>query len=429
MRTYKDGLAYLLNLTAKGIKPGLERVSEAFALLGHPERQSPSIIVGGTNGKGSVSTFVARALSKQGYRVGLFTSPHIHRLTERVRVDGREIGRRDLLTALNEVHAVCSGDTAPQLTFFEAMTVIAGLHFAKKAVDIAVLEVGLGGRLDATRVFDSEIVGITSIGLDHQQYLGDSLDSIAREKFALIHPDATVVVGELQDELTPILRERVEQTRASLWLARRDFDWQIDSSGRRMSYDGPYGQLSQLTLPLRGAHQAQNTAVAITLLAAARESGFDCENRALRAASRGFRWPARGEKLVGGRVILDVAHNPAGAKALTAQLAELVAGRSPVVLVFGCMGDKDVEGILRPLQSRVDTTILAAPRMPRALPVDQFPTWVEADRAPSVEDAVDLARSIAGEDGAVLITGSTFVVSEARAHLLGLKSVDPSIPM
>lgn len=430
LRTYEDGLRYLLGLTGRGIVPGLARIRRALRFAGHPERTYPSIVIGGTNGKGSVSAAIANALHEHGVTAGLFTSPHLHRLTERVRLDGREVSRAKLLASLQRVAAIAEAPGGPLLTFFEALTVVGADLFAREPVDVAVLEVGLGGRLDATRAFPSRVVVITSIDLDHQRFLGDTLESIAREKFALARRGAIVVAGELRPQLVPLLEEQVKRSNCMLWRAGRDFTWELKADGR-LDYHGPAGELLGLRLALRGAHQAHNMAVALTAMAALKRRAVisALSPDALARALAGLRWPGRLELVREGRVVLDVAHNPAGIASLCAEVPALAAGRSPVVAVVGCMRDKDVEGVTRPVSRLADRVVLAAPRTGRALPPEEFPAWIGGEAAPSVEAAVDRTLELAGDSGFVVVTGSTFVVAEARAHLLGLADVDPLVTL
>jgi dihydrofolate synthase/folylpolyglutamate synthase len=430
LRTYEDGLRYLLGLTSRGIVPGLARVRRAFRLAGHPERAYPSIVIGGTNGKGSVSAAIARSLAEHGVTAGLFTSPHLHRLTERIRVGGREASTKKLLASLRRVAAIAERPGGPPLTFFETLTVVGADLFAREPVDVAVLEVGLGGRLDATRAFPSRVVVITSIDLDHQRFLGDTLESIAREKFALARRGAIVVAGELRPQLLPLLDAQVRRSRCALWMAGRDFTWELRPDGR-LDYHGPGGELLGLHLALRGAHQAHNMAVAIAAMAAMQRRGMipALSPDAMAAALAGLRWPGRLELAREGRVVLDVAHNPAGIATLCAEVPALAGGRRPVVAVLGCMRDKDVEGVVRPVARLADRMVLTAPRTARALPPSEFPAWIGGEPVATVEAAVDHALALAGDSGFVIVTGSTFVVAEARAHLLGIRDVDPLVSM
>lgn len=426
--TYEDALRYLLDLTSRGVKPGLARVEEALRLMKNPEQGIPAVVVGGTNGKGSVSTIIACAALEQGYRTGLFTSPHLHRLTERIRVDGHEIDRHELIDALCRLIEAVGIPDGPELTFFETLTVLAADLFARYGDELAVYEVGLGGRLDATKLMPARVVVITNIALDHQKFLGDTLESIALEKFALVREGATVVAGPLPPHLQEVLAQQAETVGATLWLAGRDVTWERRGDGT-IDLKTPISELAGLPVPLRGAHQADNTAVAVAAVEALSRYGRSVDHDALRSALSKVRWPGRLELILDGKVLVDVAHNPAGVESLCGALPEIAAGRRPIVAVLGCMRDKDVRGIVEPLSSMVDQLLLAAPRMARALPADEFPQALGGRPMPSVEEAADEALRLAGEDGLVVIAGSTFVVSEARAHLLRLVEVDPSIPM
>lgn len=428
INSYEEALRYLIDLTRRGVQPGLERVTEALRLLDNPERSIPAVIVGGTNGKGSVSAIIARAAFEQGLLAGLFTSPHLHRLTERIRLNGQEVGRTLLIDALRRLIATVEVPDGPALTFFEALTVLAADLFSRYANELGVYEVGLGGRLDATRLMPARLVVLTNVALDHQRFLGATLESIGREKFALVREEAMVVAGPLPQRLQQMLIEKAEAEGAELWLAGRDFRWERRGD-QTIELETPLGTMSKLHVPLRGAHQAANAAVAVAALQALAENGPAIAEEPIRRALSRVKWPGRLELILKGRVLLDVAHNPAGIEALCATLPQLTAGRAPVIAVVGCMSDKDVAGIVSPLAEVADHLLLAAPRMGRALPADQFPAEVGGQPMESVESAADEALRRAGDTGLVVIAGSTFIVSEARAHLLGLTRVDPSIPM
>ena len=426
LATYDDCLRYLLGLTGRGIQPGLGRMRRALTLLGHPERRYPAVLVGGTNGKGSVAAMVAGAAGRQGLRVGLFTSPHLHRLTERIRVRGREVGHRQLASSLR--HVVASLEGGPRLTFFETVTAVAAHVFAAEAVDLAVFEVGLGGRLDATRLVVAKVVVLTSIAMDHERLLGRSLGAIAEEKLALVRRGAVTVAGPVRRDIRTRLVQAAHGRRSPLLLHGRDFT-ATRRSGGRMDFEGPGGALPGLRLPLEGAHQAVNAAVAVAAARALSRSGLEVGDEAIRRGLAATRWPGRFELVAGGRAVLDVAHNPAGARALRDRLTELDLEGRRVVLVLGAMRDKNVAGIAAPLLGLADEVLLAAPRLDRALHPEAFPPSVRGRPMPSVEAAADEALERAGPNGLVVITGSSFVVAEARAHLLGLRAVDPSIPM
>jgi dihydrofolate synthase/folylpolyglutamate synthase len=428
METYSDALRYLLSLTQRGVQPGLERIERALEFMGHPERNLPVVVVGGTNGKGSISSFVAQAAAQQGWRVGLFTSPHLHRLTERIRVNGREVSRRELTAALRSVRRAVEVPGGPRLTFFEMVTLVAAELFRARQVDLAVLEVGLGGRLDATRAFPAQVVVLCNVALDHQGYLGNTVEAIAREKFALVQPGSVVVAGQLPETVQPLLREQLEACSAPCWWPGQDYHW-TSSSPTRLSYRSHRRCIDDLPLRLRGAHQQHNLAVALAAVDALADQGWAVDDQAVRRAAGRLRWPGRMEPLRQGRVIVDVAHNPAGIRALVEALPELARGRRPIVGVLGCMKDKDAPALAATLAEVTDQLLVAAPAMDRALEPGAFQQWVDCHVMPSVPQAVEEACNRAGEQGVVVVAGSTFVAAEARAHVLGLTKVDPSIPM
>ncbi len=332
------------------------------------------------------------------------------------------------MEALQRVVDAVEVPRGPALTFFETLTVAAADVFCREKVDLAVFEVGLGGRLDATKIMPAKVVVITGIAMDHQAFLGDTLESIAAEKFALARRGATVVAGDLPEHLQEMLIEKTRSARSPLWLAGRDFTW-LEREGGRLDVHGRTRSVSGLRLPLHGAHQAHNTAVAVTGLEALSRRGVVIEKASLRRGLAHVKWPGRLEVALEGRVLFDVAHNPNGVEALCATLPRLSRGRRPIVVVLGCMRDKDIEGIVTPLARAADELLFAAPRMPRALPADEFPRAFQGRPMASVEAACDEGLKLAGDTGMVVVAGSTFTVSEARAHLLGLVNIDPSIPM
>ncbi len=348
-----DPIAFLFSLERLGMKFGLANISRLLEALGHPERSFHSIHIAGTNGKGSVTAMVETALRAAGHRTARYTSPHLVHLEERFVVLGREVDR-DVLTAA----AARVGEAARRLaalgvidglpTFFECTTAIAFELFREAAIDLAVLEVGLGGRLDATNVVSPCVTAITSIDFDHQAQLGTSLASIAAEKAGIIKPGVPVVCGPLPAEALDVVRRVAVSVGAPLILA-------LDRVGVTRRPDGAVDvtrgdrTLGPIAFALRGAHQLQNAAVAVALLEALTGIGVAVPDAALCAGLADVRWPGRLERfdVEGTMVILDAAHNPAGAAALAAYLVE--EGVRDLTLVVGVMRDKDVPAMLAAL--------------------------------------------------------------------------------
>jgi dihydrofolate synthase/folylpolyglutamate synthase len=335
-----DPLAYLFSLDQFGIKFGLENISTLVARLGHPERTFRSIHVAGTNGKGSVTAMVDTALRAAGHRAARFTSPHLVDLNERFVIDGQPVSSAAMTAAVADVRDAiealrAEGALAVQPTFFEVTTAAAFELFRRAGVDVAVVEVGLGGRLDATNVISPVATAITSIALDHQIYLGSTLREIAIEKAGIIKPGVPVVVGALPPEA---------------FAAIADIARQRDAEIIRTSASDTDG----LVVGLPGAHQRGNAAVALRLLETADARGIQVSRAAMAAGLATAAWPGRldSRRLPDGReILLDAAHNPAGAAALASYLKGLPGPAQP--LVFAAMRDKDIRGMLTELAPAV----------------------------------------------------------------------------
>jgi dihydrofolate synthase/folylpolyglutamate synthase len=425
MKTYRDTLAELYRRAGKDARFVIERVEDAARGLGSPQDDIRAAHIAGSNGKGSVTSMLAAYLHRAGLRTGMFTSPHLHRYTERMRIDGREIPRRDVVRLFADVDRHVIRGTIPWLTFFELTTLIAFKWFAEREVDMAVVEVGMGGRLDATNVLAPEVAAITSISLEHLRILGPTLSAIAREKAGILKPGVPVVLGTLPDAARRVIERRARRLRCPVWKPGRDYRITVPGPGR-FDYEGPGATLRDLRLRLAGAHQSRNAGVAVALADLLSTRGIALDEDALRAALRSVRWPGRLETVARGpETIMDCAHNPDGLRSLVRSLK----GRR-FHLVFGGMADKPTAKMLRILEPVTGRLYLTAPEVPRALKPTDYPKSVRATRIRGVGRAVDRARADARKKGApVLVTGSIFTVSEARSHVLGLKRLDPIITM
>lgn len=424
-------IRYLFGLQSHGIKPGLTRTHALLAALGDPHRSFRSIHVGGTNGKGSTAAMIASVLGRRGYRVGLYTSPHLIDFTERIQVNGRVIPS-DRVGALTEkIRQASDTCLSEPPTFFEATTVLAFAYFAEAAVDCAVIEVGLGGRFDATNVLAPLVSVITTIGLDHQEYLGTRPEAVAFEKAGIIKQGTPVAVGRLSPESLSVIRGAALEREAPCVVLGEDFDTRGEAPawfayvGMRRRYDG-------LSCPLPGRHQLDNAACALAALELAEARGLEVGDEAAREGLCAVRWPGRLE-LVSRRpdVWLDGAHNPQAAGALAAHLTALSARRASaaperLILVVGMMRDKDRRGVLAclaaaPGVSHVIVTSAAHPRAasPHELARDCEGLGLPVVIKPVVAEAFAYARSLAGPDDTVCVTGSLLVVGEAKAVLEG----------
>jgi dihydrofolate synthase/folylpolyglutamate synthase len=420
-RTPQEALAFLARLNPSGIKLGLERVREALEALGHPERRYPALHVAGTNGKGSTCAFAAAALQAAGHRVGLYTSPHLVRVNERIRVDGVDISDEDFGRAILDVLERYPSALAEPMTYFEFGTVVALWHFARVGVDVAVLETGLGGRLDATTAASPVVTAITPVSFDHMEYLGHTLTAIAGEKAGILKPGVPCVVARQAPEALEAIVRKAEAVGAPLWVEGKDFSSEPRPDGT-LSYRGPSWSLEGLTLALRGPHQRQNAGVALACLEALQARGIPIPPEAARAGLASARWPGRLEE-VGGRpvVLLDGAHNPAGVEVLLASLRALYPGRR-VHLVFGVVGDKDRGPMMRSLFPRCTSVQLTPLDTPRSLPPAAYLDEARALCAdvaawPDLDSALAEARRRAGPDDVVLCTGSLFLVGMIKARL------------
>lgn len=413
-------LDYLYGLERHGIKPGLERISALLAALGNPQGSFKAVHVAGTNGKGSVSAMTASVLDTAGFKTGLYTSPHLSRFNERILVAGKPITDGELRDRTREVKAALKKAGLEGTTFFEFTTALAFLHFKKNKVDFAVVETGMGGRYDATNLVMPMVSVITNIGLDHTAWLGSTIKDIAREKAGIIKPGVPTVTGETGRAALSVIRASAKKAGSPLYVSGRDFF--AEGTASSFCYSGLQGGLAGLKLGLLGPHQVRNAACALAAAEALRSFGVSIPAAAIRKGLRQANWPGRFET-VSKRpaVILDGAHNPAGARALKEALSTVKRRR--LILVIGIMSDKEVGGILKELVSLSDHVILTRPEGKRSaeLPVleraaSRYGKLVAG--TDNVVDACKMALSIASPRDAICVTGSLFTVGEAREFLL-----------
>jgi dihydrofolate synthase / folylpolyglutamate synthase len=398
-----DPHPYLAGLHPLAIRFGLERMERALEALGRPDRAYDILHVGGTNGKGSACAMAAAALSAAGHKVGLYTSPHLVRFNERIQVDGREIADADLAAAVEEVRRACPwhdhGGDADRLTYFEFATLAGLLHLAKAGIGVAVVEVGLGGRFDATNAIVPRVAAVARIGLDHTQLLGDTVEQIAFEKAGIFKRGVPAVAHARQPPgALETLRAEALRRGAPFVLAADDWPAPV---------------------ALAGPHQRGNAAFAAAALRQLARAGVPVGEDAIARGIASARWPGRLEEVDG--VLLDGAHNPDGAAALVAALRALHPGR-PVELVFGVLSDKDVTAMLAVLAPSVRRVHAVAPATPRARPaadVRRLATahGLDGDEHGSMRDAIECARRASRDGAIVCVAGSLYLVGEARALL------------
>lgn len=420
---YVDRLSWLYGLETRGMRFELDRMGQAAERRGLRRIGGPVVHVAGTNGKGSVSAMVESVARSAGRTTGLFSSPHLMRYAERVRLSGEPLGDGEIVARLDALRA---DDTLPRLTFFEYSVLLALEAFRAHRPEVTVLEVGLGGRLDATNVVETTVSVITSIAADHTRILGASLAEIAGEKAGILRPGVPAVVGTREPEALAVIERRALELGAPLWRVGRELTMQDGADG--LSLRAPGHALDGVRLGLAGAHQRLNAALAFGALCRLREQGVVLPDAAMREGLARVRWPGRLEQVPGAPALLfDCAHNPEGARALAEHLASLPRpGRR--VLLFGALGDKDHEGLLAPLDSQIDARHYASPPVRRAVPAETFTRVRPGHVHATVADALEAARGDAGADGLVIVAGSIFVVAEARAAALGVEA-DPPIAM
>jgi dihydrofolate synthase/folylpolyglutamate synthase len=422
--TYSSAVAYLYRLQKHGIKLGLTTMTALMVRLGMPQTRYRTLHIAGTNGKGSTAAMAAAMLQAAGYRVGLYTSPHLVEFRERIRVNGEMIAESRVAQLTEQLQAVCQPDLSP--TFFEYTTAIAFQHFADSGVEVAVLEVGLGGRFDATNVVTPMACAVTTISLDHQEYLGTTLSSIAFEKAGIIKPGVPVVLGRLEDDAWWTIEQVARERQATVFRLNEDF--RTEGEGlQQFSYHGLGMEYDGLTCALAGRHQLDNAACALALLGAAAPQGIAVTAEAVHEGLRAVDWAGRLE-VVDRRptILLDGAHNPAAGAALADFLMRTDRSHPsrPVVLVLGMMRDKDHRGFVEPLRNLVDEVVLTQADLPRSATAQELGASLEGllphpHVAPSLSDAMALARQLATPDGLVCVTGSLMLVGDCKAWLRG----------
>lgn len=404
MPTTSLALNYLYQLQWHGIAPGLMRIERLMAEIGHPERSFPAVHIAGTNGKGSTAAMIASVLQQTGRRVGLYTSPHLIDFSERICINGVPISPPDIARLTHRLRTIV--EATPQrleITFFELTTAMAFLYFAEQAIDIGIIEVGLGGRWDATNVVAPRVCAITHIGYDHERYLGASLEEIAFEKAGIIKPGVPVVLGVMPERARFCIEGVARQNHAPC------MDTGVEAEG-----------LMQAPCPLRGAHQMRNMAVALRVLAELGRQGISVSQDQLQKGMEETRWPGRCEMISEQpQVLLDGAHNPAGVSALIGYLETLrVLGTRR--LMFGAMQDKKIAAMLPHLAAWAHEIVLTRPDHPRAAHPHEIAALLPDDYPHQIfsgfyEAMIAIAPRLRQED-VLVITGSLYLIGEARAH-------------
>ncbi|NLC11243.1 MAG: bifunctional folylpolyglutamate synthase/dihydrofolate synthase [Firmicutes bacterium] len=408
----------------------MERIQALLKLLGNPQQKLRFIHIGGTNGKGSTAAFIASVLEKSGYRVGLYTSPYLLQFTNRMSINGSDIPPDRLSLLVKELKPLVEKVTAKpylgQPTEFEVVTALAFTYFAQEKPDVVVLEVGLGGRLDATNVVNPLACVLTTVALDHTQVLGPTLEDIAREKAGIIKEGVPVVTGVSQPEALQVIKQACLAKKTSLYILGKDFSYlrsKVQKGKQVFYFQGLRDRLDSLEISLLGEHQLSNASLALACLELLK-SDFKVTEESIRAGLRQASWPGRlevmGEKPL---VVLDGAHNVEAMLALKKAVQDYFQYER-LILVLGILGDKDIKNMLQPVAPLAQKIIITAPENPRAAAPESVrdilrPLFAgEILLEPKIEKAVELALSLASPQDMVLVAGSLYTISSARSFLL-----------
>lgn len=431
MMTYEEALSYLQELNKFGYNFGLGRITQLLKMLGNPQQNLKVIHIGGTNGKGSTAAMVVSILKSAGFRVGLFSSPHLHNYTERMTINGEEIPQGRMASLLTEIRFVLvemveQGFEHP--TEFEVNTALALLYFAREQVDFTILEVGLGGAIDSTNVVQPLVAAITNVGMDHMEYLGENLKDIAKVKAGIIKAGSKVVTGVGQPEILEILEKACQENKVELIKVGQDILIELLSSTvkgvsfnlqvQNMNYEG-------LEISLLGEHQTVNGALAVAIVKFLSDYGYQISSAAIRQGLKRVSWPGRLEILRHRpAIVIDVAHNVDGAQALRKAIESIFSYRK-LVLVLGMLADKDKEKILKLLAPLAEILIVTQPNSPRAGSWKDLAKigakYVEqVEVIPKIEDAIQRGLELAGVEDLLCITGSIYMVADARKMIMSI---------
>ncbi len=436
---YQQAIDYLASYTDYEIVPrlahnaanyDLRRVEELLSRLGNPHLRARSVHIAGTNGKGSVAAMIASVLTTAGYTTGLYTSPHLHTWRERIRVNEELISEAELAALVEELkpeaEAVNREATYGRLTTFELLTTLALAHFAAKRADFQVLEVGMGGKFDATNVINPEVSVITSISFDHTEVLGNTLAEITAEKAGIIKPGNMVVTSPQPDEAARVIEETCLSREAQLIKVGSDVTWQslgFNDNQQRLRVVGSLG-IYELSIPLLGWHQLVNAATAVAALEVLAGKGFNLSQRSIANGLARVSWPGRLQVLSNHPlIVVDGAHNPDAARRLRESL-EQYFDFARVILIIGASDDKDIAGVVSELAPIADKVIVTRshhprPMAPAAIVAEFTKHGVETQVVDNVPSALTEASALAGDRDLICVAGSLFVVAEAIEQVSG----------
>jgi len=430
MATYAQALDYIYDLTKYGIKLGLKNINYLLYLLGEPHKKLKIIHVAGTNGKGSTSSLISSILQSDGHKVGLYTSPHLVNFTERIKINHKSIDRKKVSELLERIkpsiEKVANTPSFGHPTFFEVITSMAFLYFFKEQVDFLVLEVGLGGRLDATNVCEPLISVITHLDYDHMDKLGNSLEEIAREKGGIIKPEGIVISSKQYEEAYNEIKKIANEKNSLIYSVGREISYKIvksDIKGVIFNLKGIYHNYKNLHTPLLGRHQADNATTAITTIEALKIRGVKISEKAIRAGLKKVKLTGRLEIIQNNpTLILDGAHNPSGIRIVRQALKEIFSYHR-LILVLAIFADKDYKKMIQIIAPKADLIITTKAKSPRAAPpqviAKEVAQYIEQNKiivTENIPQAINCALSNSKKGDLICITGSLYTVGEAKRY-------------
>lgn len=418
--TYQGALRYLYGLQKYGIKFGLSKTSNLLKAFGDPHHGQNYVHIGGTNGKGSVAAMVEAILVKAGLKVGFYSSPHLVRFTERFRINGFQVADEKIVSVVEELRDFVDPEDVP--TFFEMTTAMALLLFARAQTDIAIMEVGMGGRLDATNIIAPRVSVITNISLEHQAFLGHRLVDIAREKAGIIKRGVDVVTGAHQPSVIRIFESICMEKQAPLWRIGKELRYR--STPLSFNYYGLEHTFKNITLNLKGRIQHRNATLALAAIELLMGKGFQVSPQAIFDGLKNTHWPGR-MQVMSERptIILDGGHNPDAIRKLAGSIRQVFKYKR-LILVLGVMEDKDIRGIIKGITPLADRTIFTRPDYYRSAQPEELLkiallSGMKGDIEPTIPQALERAIAMADPEDLVLVCGSLFTVGEALTSLDG----------
>jgi len=429
--TYNQAISYLNSFVDYEKKPvlrkltfSLSRIGVLIELFNNPQHQYPGIHIAGTKGKGSVSAILSGILREAGFKTGLYTSPHISSIRERIKINGRNISKDDFIRLCSRIKDILSkSGLGIQPSFFEIYTLIAFEYFKRKKVDIAVFETGMGGRLDATNVIKPIVTAITSIGSDHTKELGFSLERIAGEKAGIIKKDVPCILARQKDEVKKVVKDKCRKMNCEVFVIGKDLSYKslVYSDRKEMfTVKGLLGKYGNLTLPLLGEHQLENCSVSIGIAEILIKKGYKISKRAIQKGVARVKWPGRCE-IIKRRpyLILDSAHNSSSARALKKTIKRNFDYKN-VILILGILRDKDIKGICNELTSLAGKIILTKINSPRTQTPEYIKKFIKRKNVTitqNIREAYKISKDLAGTDDIILVTGSIYLIGEFKRFM------------